>query len=159
MGEQQNRFWRCLRFGFVALAFVFYPYFVNQMPALGTLLKNVPNWAVFLGAFAFAAIVVVRPELLPESKTDPEELFQKLAKKNLEMIKDRLKSSLDQYSYIPIHSIDSPQIWGVPQPLPRLPSQPSQNPSLSINRNHRYLIHLLPRDGNCRICKPKQSPS
>jgi hypothetical protein len=107
--KQRNQFWGYLRLGFVALAYVLYPYFVNQMPALATLLESVPNWAVTGGAIVFGAIVLVGPELLQESDTDPDELLQKLAKESREIIKDRLKGSLDQYSYIPIGSIDSPQ--------------------------------------------------
>ena len=77
MSKKQNRFWQCVRLGFVALAFVVYPYLVNQMPELATLLQNVPHWAVVMGALAFAAIVVVGPDLLNEDQIPPEELRQR----------------------------------------------------------------------------------
>jgi energy-coupling factor transporter ATP-binding protein EcfA2 len=107
--KQQNRLWRYARLGFVALAFVLCPYLVSQIPELEKLLDKVPDWLIIADAIGLAAIVVVGPDLPQESETDPEELLQKLAKENREIIKDRLKDS-----NIPIASMDSPPDLGHP---------------------------------------------
>jgi signal peptidase I len=108
MSNQQNRFFRYLRLAFVALAFVLYPYFINQLPELKDLIENVPTPVVILVAFVFAIIVVRGPELLNVEETPPEELWRKLLQENQKVINKRLKNSLDQDSHIPIPSIDSP---------------------------------------------------
>jgi hypothetical protein len=89
----------------------------NVTPDLATRLKNQPVW-VAVGTFfmaIFSAVVLAKGQkLLQESDTDPDELLQQLAKENRQIIRGRLKGSLDQYSYIPIRSIDSPQDLGHP---------------------------------------------
>ncbi|WP_254564382.1 signal peptidase I [Oscillatoria sp. HE19RPO] len=108
MSNQQNRFFRYLRLAFVALAFVLYPYFINQLPPLPEWIGNVPTPVAICGAIVFALIVVVGPELLNVKETPPEELWRKLLQENQKLINDRLKNSLDQDSHIPITTIDSP---------------------------------------------------
>lgn len=116
MRKPQNRLWFYLRLGFVALAFVLCPYFVNQIPELARLMDKVPLWVIIADAIALAAIAIIGPELLQEkSAPDSEELLQKLAKENRQIIFGRLKSSLDLHSYSPISSIDSPSDLGRPQ--------------------------------------------
>ncbi|WP_232251376.1 signal peptidase I [Oscillatoria acuminata] len=68
-----------------------------------------------MGAVFFALIIVVVPELLNVEETPPEELWRKLREANQKLINDRLKSSLDQDSHIPITSIDSPDDLERPQ--------------------------------------------
>ncbi len=103
------------RLAFVALAFVLYPYFVNQLPPLPDWMGNVPTPVTICGAIFFALIVVVGPELLKVKETPPEELWRKLLQENQKLINDRLKNSLDQDSHIPITSIDSPDDLERPQ--------------------------------------------
>ena len=109
MSGKKNRLSRYLRLGFVALAFVLYPYFVNQIPALGNLLQDVPLPLICVAAVVFAAIVVVGPELLNEPETSDEDLLQKFGKENLKLINQRWKGSLDRENYTPIKSVDAPK--------------------------------------------------
>ncbi|MCT7984571.1 NACHT domain-containing protein [Laspinema sp. A4] len=123
MSNQQNRFFRYLRLAFVALAFVLYPYFVNQLPPLPDWMGNVPTPVAICGAIIFAIIVVVGPELLNVKETPPEELWHKLLQENQKLINERLKNSLDQDSHIPITSIDSP--GDLERPQRKAPQQSS----------------------------------
>jgi len=109
MSGKKNRLLRYLRLGFVALAFVLYPYFVNQIPALGNLLQDVPLPLICVAAVVFAAIVVVGPELLNEPETSDEDLLQKFGKENLKLINQGWKGSLDRENYTPIKSVDAPE--------------------------------------------------
>ena len=112
MSQEQNRFWRYVRLGFVAAAFVIYPYLVNQLPELADFLQDVPTVWIVLAALAFGAIVVVVPDLLNEDPITPEELRQKFWAENQKIIEQRLKGSLDQGSHIRIKTEDSPQHLG-----------------------------------------------
>jgi len=115
MLKKQKSFFRYLRLAFVSLAFVLYPYFVNQLPPLPDWMGNVPTPVAICGAIIFAIIVVVGPELLNVEETSPDELWCKLREANQKLIEDRLKSSLDQDRHIPIPSIDSPDDLERPQ--------------------------------------------
>lgn len=108
MSNQQNRFFQYLRLAFVALAFVLYPYFINQLPELKDLIGNVQTPVAIVGAIVFGIIVVGGPELLNVEETPPEELWRKLLQENQKLINERLKISLDQDRHIPISSINSP---------------------------------------------------
>lgn len=107
MFENQNQLFRYLRLGFVGLAFVLGPYFVNRIPVLKSLFQDMPLPVLVFVAVMFAAIVVVGPELNVEESSS-EELLRELGKKNGKLIRQRFKSSLDRNCYIPIKSVPSP---------------------------------------------------
>jgi len=126
--SSKGRLSRYVRLAFVALAFVLYPYLVNQLPALEDLLKDVPPIMLIIAALIFAAVVVVGPELLNEKENSSEELWQKFAQGNQEKIRERLKGNLYQDGYIPLDWDDSP----IDLDQPVTPSQPSRSQRLLI---------------------------
>jgi DNA polymerase III delta prime subunit len=116
MSRQQNgRFWYG-RLAFVVLAFILFAYCVNQLTPLALLLKDVPQIVSLLGAIVFGVVVVVGPNWLNPQKVSSEELWQQFWKNNQEIIKERLKTSLDQGCQIDIASVDSPEDLERPQP-------------------------------------------
>ncbi|MEM9540208.1 MAG: signal peptidase I [Cyanobacteria bacterium P01_E01_bin.42] len=99
MSKNRDRWLRYGLLALIALAFVLYPYFVNQMPELA-FLKSIPAIWVFFGALFFAAIVLVGPELLNSDKLSEEELLEDFWRENQKIIQDRLKSAFDRHNYI-----------------------------------------------------------
>lgn len=118
MSNQQNWLFRYLRLAVVALSFVLYPYFVNQLPPL----KISPKVAI-AGAILFALLVVFGPDLLNVKETPPEELRQKFWAENQKRIRERLKNALDQENYIPLRTTASPESLKHPHPPTEAHSQ------------------------------------
>ncbi|MDJ1182138.1 NACHT domain-containing protein [Roseofilum casamattae] len=113
--SSQHRLFRYLRLFFVALAFVLYPFLVNQIPPLADLMlwfEDVPPIFIGIAALLFAAIVVVGPELLNVKEKSTEDLWKEFARKNQGIIYGRWKTNLYQECHIDIHSKNSPEDLG-----------------------------------------------
>ncbi|MDB9511534.1 signal peptidase I [Kamptonema animale CS-326] len=131
MSKKQNPlYWfACLMLG--TMAFVLCPYFVNQIPGLGSLLKDVPpiiiGFGAFLVAIFFAAISIIAPQLLTLGEVSSEDLWREFWAKNQETINQRLKNSLDQGCHIDVINKDSPADLARSQTQVQTVS-PSENP-------------------------------
>ena len=149
MFRKQDRWWY-VRLGFVALAFVIYPYLVNQLPALASLF-HVSPLVVFVAALVFAALVVVGPDWLNARLPSNEDLWRRFSVENQNTIEERLKDYIDPDYYIDIESVDSPENLGrgqEPRASARLEEPESSKPIVKIFKETNRRLFILGEPGS-----------